>query len=400
MKRILIYIPLLLTLLACSEEDTGLSGKQPETAVRVPFSISVSSATDKGLGTRASGNAEELPGISGSTDVDFLKICVFVNESGEDNDNPEKFLYVPDLVTVTKQIGEAGEYKAEGYITPVEGKPDATYRILALAYKQANKSWLDWGKFTEGVSLQKVTVELVAGGFTPELFAGYLYKVTEKTQASSIDENVEKAVFESIASIDGNTKLEGYLFRAVSRVSVELSGIPDEVKSLSLVSQKYRTSSPVYNSTFLNELQNVGGARYYCYPMGSPFESIGESMTTVATVAKNEITNGEATLQAYFFPMENYGMGEDRIENRTYFYVDVETGKGKHRLHVKAPDTEPVETIWHGIFERLVESNAFILRINWQIKLSGSYDTLASGNLLIDEGEMGTAEGGALEPKE
>lgn len=93
-------------------------------------------------------------------------------------------------------------------------------------------------------------------------------------------------------------------------------------------------------------------------------------------------------------------MGEDRIENRTYFYVDVETGKGKHRLHVKAPDTEPVETIWHGIFERLVESNAFILRINWQIKLSGSYDTLASGNLLIDEGEMGTAEGGALEPKE
>ena len=79
MKRILIYIPLLLTLLACSEEETGLSGKQPETAVRVPFSISVSSATDKGLGTRESGNAEELPGISGSTDVDFLKICVFVN---------------------------------------------------------------------------------------------------------------------------------------------------------------------------------------------------------------------------------------------------------------------------------------------------------------------------------
>ena len=47
MKRILIYIPLLLTLLACSEEETGLSGKQPETAVRVPFSISVSSATDE-----------------------------------------------------------------------------------------------------------------------------------------------------------------------------------------------------------------------------------------------------------------------------------------------------------------------------------------------------------------
>lgn len=359
MKRIL-YIPLLLLFYACSSEDAIVDNQA--TTVEVPFTVSISTKPESGQT-----KAVTIPPIAGNTTANTVKIYVFEDPNGsEDLLNPNPFFYKAEGIITENINGASGDYIAKGNFTASTG---ASYRIIALAYDSDKYGTaLAESLFTVGTSFSAAMVTL-QNKVTPELFAGYL--------------RVKDGVSDVISKVDGTTELTGNLFRTVGYVSITLTNIPDDISSLTFVSQKFASTKSIYNI-------KTSDSRY---PLWFVDETLKETYAGVSTVAKENFEGNTATLKSFFFPL-----GEI---NRTFFYIDVLKNGSSYpiRLQVKCADTKWEQTIWLGLFDKLVSSNSFAIPINWQLNLSGDYSTLASGNIKIDASPItDSVAGGVLTP--
>lgn len=361
MKRIL-YIPLLLLFYACESDDAIVDNNQA-TTVKVPFTVSISTNPESGQ-TKA---PILPPEVDGATTANTVKIYVFEDTNGsEDLKNPERFLYKEEG-TITENInGTTGDYIAKGNFTATSS---ASYRIIAFAYdSNVYGTELAEPLFTVGSTSFSTAMVTLQNKVTPELFAGNL--------------RVKDGVSDVISKVDGTTELTGNLFRAVGYVSITLTNIPDDVNRLAFVSQKFATTKNIYNK---NALGN--------YPLWYVDLDLEETYASVSTVAKESFENNGVTLKSFFFPL-----GE---ANRTFFYIDVLKNGSSYpiRLQVKCADTKWDSTVWLGLFDKLVSSNSFVIPVNWQLKLSGAYSTLASGNIKIDASPItDSVDGGVLIP--
>lgn len=385
MKQIITYTFLLLVLISCGKEEVISTLKQGST-VKVPFSVTITSKT----GGRQTKAGEYIPPTDGESAVNTLRVCVFENTSGSENfDDLAQFFYVGEG-EITDLINGPTDYIAKGNITTKGG---SSYLILALAYHSDYEAELkgvdvDGKKHLFAINTPLASAKLELEKYiTPELFAGYLYRVGHNQEEST----------HPLAGLEETTQLEGHLYRAVGLVSIKLTDIPVEtnnIQRLSLVTQLCPTSNDVYDHYFITNITTQG----YIYPMGYVNEELSVVDSTVAIVEAKDIQNGTATLESYFFPFDKHQnkLGV-MIENRTYFYIDITSeDKTVTRCLVQCQDSEWEETIWTGLYDKLIKSNSFMIKPNRQIKLSGTFETLKSGNLRIDEGVMEEAEGGEL----
>lgn len=384
MKQIIIYIFLSLIFISCDKEEIMPTVKENKT-VKVPFSVAISSKA----GSKQTKAGEYIPPVVGESNVNTLRICIFENISGSVSfDDLDQFLYVGEG-EVTDGLNSPTDSIAQGNFT---ANTSSSYLILGLAYHSSYENELTkvadgTGKehlFAINTTLTAAKVSL-ENHITPELFAGYLYKAGDPQDHSIYPDK----------DFDENTHLEGHLYRAVGYIAISLTDIPvetDDIKSLSLVSQLVPTSNDAYDKYFI-----LNATQSYLYPMGYINESLSITNSTVATVEANDIKDGKAVLSTYLFPFDTHGNEPNQVSNRTYFYVDVTTNSNSvTRYVVQCQDTEWEPTIWTGLYDKLIKSSSFTIKHNWQIKLSGTFKTLTSGNLRIDQGPMDEVFGGIL----
>lgn len=417
MRKIFAYIPLLIFLFACSNEEdfTGQQGT-PSTdgTVEMPVVISLSGNTGKEMRTRANEGASTdrvyQPSVPGTANVDKVKLYVFKCDrpSFEDEIKAEEYTFDSSMeltdfadassgsITIKHDEKEIslpvhnGDRVAVGNITL---DANLYYVIWAVAYDKSQESWFNI-PIAENNKLSDLKVQLT-GNTTPELFAGCLY-YNEQDETVNREEQQEFSTSRPISGFNESMLLFGQLYRSVGRVSVTLKGIPEGIDEISFVSSIFPTSLIAFNKWFVD---NATDPFKYCYPMGYCNEKLSTTNTKVAT-ATVEAKAGEertATVSSFFLPFNDTSESgvATKIKNRAYFYIEA----GGQQYMVKCADTTEGElpTIWSQLYEVLVSQNTFIVPVNWDIRISGDFETLKQGNLKIDLSEMGKETIGPLE---
>lgn len=414
MKKILAYMPLLLMFLACSEDEQVVpDAEQQGKTIEVPFAITLSGTTDAGLKTRANeGDNPYLPPISGEADVDVVKLYVFSKEGTGNTDNNQdagEYLYEKEL-EINNVTDADGTHTGTSDGAPISEQDKVatgrielntgnSYRILAIAYNSQSPAGYT-ADFEVGVtSLTTAKIALSNGNQTPELFSAYLYKNGDDREASA---NLP------ISGINENTQLLGHLYRAVGYVSITLENVDADVKTLQFWVEKFATSKEIYDQATAADLGN----KSYAYPMGYVNENLGTKEVMVAEYTLPESNDGTATavLSSFFFPLDDRttatGSGasiDSDINNRGHFYVKaIKFDETETVYPVKSSISEYFDTIWHGIQERFVADNMFVIPINWQLSIYGEFEQLKSvdSNLWIDLRPMGVAGDNQLTPVE
>lgn len=415
MKKIFVYIPLLVFLLACNSEDEFAGQGKPESEgmIEVPFMLSISSETDKGMRTTRADAGQDnsgipAPPIAGEADVDKVRLCIFQSTQGE-NSSLSDYKYIGEQTfqptfSDSEHVYDPNQETdkvCEGSIS-LESGENIYYRVLAIAYDSKDESALtfydtDDGKqqlFQSGSTLENARIALTNfstdGGseyHTPELFVAYLYDAEDLQQSSVYP----------LDNITEDTRFLGQLYRAVGYVSVTLTDVPEEVKSMTLVSEVCPSESDIYDNDYIVNFSNSDQ-----YPMGFVNENLEKTYTTVCTQEmSNGASNTSVTLSSFFFPFNAMFKADgtsDETQNRTKFYMDVdEEGKGKKRYMIRCADTEIIPTIWLGYYEQIVKDFTFIVKINWKTVISGSFDDLKEGNgMKIDLSPFPDTEIGTL----
>lgn len=285
---------------------------------------------------------------------------------------------VHDVFKEEKPDGEvtSGErWTARSSFTPEAGK---YYRFYAFAYNSASGNF-SVGNAGDAENSHNLGTELSLGnkqlqntdasldaskiasftlqqaetqspdGYPIELFGGFLDAYSGELYPDN-QNPVQSMIVSGSDAVSNNYSFGGELRRLTGRLEISLSEVPDEVKSVSLIMEKYTKQIPIgweeENNFFM--------------PFGQ------ESMVTVAT---SDIQEGNATLSGNMFYTE-----------MSYVYVKVVKDDGEVVYPVRVADKwmplGPDATVGP-----VVEDNKITVPTNYWLQLNGSYDNLAKGNL-------------------
>lgn len=349
------FVYLILFLLFCSscsndeELQIGNNTKKIAVTVRIP----------KETQTRAVTPDPDGPIFDGTCTVDKVKVIVFSNDTREGE-------YTYDAAATP---GSEATCKADGIYWVAEKAFTAVankfYRVYAFAYADKDKDkfalTLDGKKVGENAadyaSLNipentSITTDSPLNYDAPEIFYSY---VSSKAGGSQIIE----------ATADGDIALTGYLYRAVGKITIELTDIPADIAKVQLVSEKYTPSSSFFLKGYLGGYGDDGS--YATHLTSHP---------TIASMKQPDNTTApwNTALEANMIRVDS---------TRLYVAVYDKNDVMKGRYPVKCADLY-VDTDYLLIQEWVVKNNRFTIPTNWHVQLLGKYETLIKSNLQIN----------------
>ena len=439
MKMIVTYLPLLMLLWACGQEEELIVRETPKTGeiLEVPFTLSIPSNTYNGLygrnDTRAANdmytdNNIPVPPTSGEADVDHVWLYIFKNTSN--TENLEDFLW-----TETKTLEPTFENSNHTNTNTETDKTftgklsldvSTSYRILAIAFNDRYMSNDDVEALnkifqSEGRNLADTQIKLKelkeyrwnqkeftrtsiertgedpdpddpdsddsdpddSDSDNPDDLQGKLYSTEFRTPEFFVGylytdkQSHQESVTGYISNITKESLLTGQLYRGVGYVSIHLTNIPEDIEQLYLVSDLLARNISVYNNWYIQTIQAGNAA---LYPMGyAPKESSeGSWMLDTKQPSSNEVT-----LSSFLFPINTVDNSDGSIShpgNRMKFCIIVKKKNEEEHYSYPVECSSEAEIPTFGetskVNEKLVEDNAFIVPINWKISIGGSYETL------------------------
>lgn len=357
MRKKLLYLLLVSVLFffSCSSEELP---SVADGAASVEMPVVIKAGTAKAISTRES-NFEH----PGTCEVNELLLLVY---SGEVN-KLEELIYESSLTLSC--VKENDEWVARGSI---KGKAGRYYAVFALGYNKEKEAELFSVADVNGnplvakttiyddtrIVLNPVPVVGTLNRYdTPEFFAGNV-----RTRDG----------FSETFMADGDVQLTGWLYRAVGKGSLTVTGVPSNIRKITWMTEKIADNNKLYRR--LTEEGKWGD-----YPMGVPqADEQRKAISEVASVERGTLdadaTTWTASLESFFIPLE-----------KSQFYLDATDNDGNSvRYMVKSPD-HWVYTVWIGIIAYIVKSNSFSIYPNYWLTLNGTFDKLKDGaNIRMD----------------
>ncbi len=219
----------------------------------------------------------------------------------------------------------------------------STYTVMVLGYNRNDYDFSNQSNPSRRFSIGAATAPATLGNFSvtpvniqsvPELF-------------SCLCNGYQKGTSLGTYFKPGNvTYIQGNLQRIVSGITLEVTGIPGYVSSLSLASQQLMTSAKATDGTPLSWQTTTSG-------------------TTATNVMGKQIpSSGKVTFNQYLLPTMDV--------RKTLLYLDVSFGTSTQRYTVKVPDTQGVSV-----------SNQITFAPNHWVKIAGSYANINLGFTIL-----------------